>query len=159
MQLNKSVYIMLLIAVALGFTLGWYLDSISERETWEPDQMNLYRAEEQKSINKKENPQLFDQLLSLIVFEKGDMISGGNAPLSEDEVNDIKKSGAIEYVYNEPITIQMNNGNDSAEKVEFTSILFPVDDKWNGACYIQTTDSKYLYFESRPSLSFILRHM
>ncbi|MEI2282807.1 hypothetical protein [Paenibacillus polysaccharolyticus] len=159
MKLNTSVSIIVVIAVALGFTLGWYLHPSSEPEKWEPDLIHLYRAEEQKSINKKEDPQLFDQLLSLIVFEKGDMMSGGNAPLSEDEVKDIKKSGAIEYVYNEPITIKMNNGNDSAEKVEFTSILFPVDDKWNGACYIQTTDSKYLYFESRPSLSFILRHM
>lgn len=159
MKLNTSVSIIVVIAVALGFTLGWYLHPSSEPEKWEPDLIHLYRAEEQKSINKKEDPQLFDQLLSLIVFEKGDMMSGGNAPLSEDEVKDIKKSGAIEYIYNEPITIQIKNGNDSAEKVEFTSILFPVDDKWNGACYIQTTDSKYLYFESRPSLSFILRHM
>lgn len=159
MKLNKSVSIMVLIAVAVGFTLGWYLNSSSELETWEPDQMNLYRAEEQKLINKREDPQLFDQLLSLIVFEKVDMMSGGNPPLSEDEVNDIKKGGAIEYIYDEPIAIQINKGNDLVEKVKFKSILFPVEDKWNGACYIQTTDSKYLYFESRPSLSFILRHM
>lgn len=53
MKLNTSVSIIVVIAVALGFTLGWYLHPSSEPEKWEPDLIHLYRAEEQKSINKK----------------------------------------------------------------------------------------------------------
>ncbi len=150
--------IMLLIAVALGFTLGWYLMPNGKHEKWTPDKINLHYNKEQHQVTKVEQPQTFDQILGLIVFEKGDMMSGGNSPLSEKEVNEMKKS-AVEYIYNKPISIKINNGDDNPEKIKFKSILFPIDEKWNGAAYIQTTDSTYLYFVSRPSLDSILRHM
>ncbi|GAB1159185.1 hypothetical protein YWY31_52100 [Paenibacillus illinoisensis] len=130
----------------------------SEQEKWTPDKINLYYNEEQSQVTKVEDPQFFDQILRLIVFEKGDMMSGGNAPLSEEEVNEMRKS-AVEYFYNKPISIQINNGDGKSESIKFKSILFPIDEKWNGAAYIQTTDSTYLYFVSRPSLDSILRHM
>lgn len=149
---------MLLIAIAVGFILGWYLMPNSEQEKWTPDKINLYYNEEQSQVTKVEDPQFFDQILRLIVFEKGDMMSGGNAPLSEEEVNEMRKS-AVEYFYNKPISIQINNGDGKSESIKFKSILFPIDEKWNGAAYIQTTDSTYLYFVSRPSLDSILRHM
>ncbi|MCC3371494.1 hypothetical protein [Cohnella sp. REN36] len=84
MKINKSIPIMLLIAVALGFALGWYLKSNGEHEKWTPDQMNLYYNEDQRQVTKVEQPQSFDQILRLIVFEKGNMMSGGNPPLTED---------------------------------------------------------------------------
>jgi len=136
----------------------WYLMPNSEQEKWTPDKINLYYNEEQSQVTKVEDPQFFDQILRLIVFEKGDMMSGGNAPLSEEEVNEMRKS-AVEYFYNKPISIQINNGDGKSESIKFKSILFPIDEKWNGAAYIQTTDSTYLYFVSRPSLDSILRHM
>jgi len=138
--------------------LRWYLMPNSEQEKWTPDKINLYYNEEQSQVTKVEDPQFFDQILRLIVFEKGDMMSGGNAPLSEEEVNEMRKS-AVEYFYNKPISIQINNGDGKSESIKFKSILFPIDEKWNGAAYIQTTDSTYLYFVSRPSLDSILRHM
>ncbi|MET3938920.1 hypothetical protein ABIC22_001732 [Paenibacillus sp. PvP094] len=158
MKMNIKISIMLLIAIAVGFILGWYLMPNSEQEKWTPDKINLYYNEEQSQVTKVEDPQFFDQILRLIVFEKGDMMSGGNAPLSEEEVNEMRKS-AVEYFYNKPISIQINNGDGKSESIEFKSILFPIDEKWNGAAYIQTTDSTYLYFVSRPSLDSILRHM
>jgi hypothetical protein len=127
-------------------------------EKWTPDKINLYYNEEQTEVTKIEQPQSFTQILSLIVFEQGDMMSGGNPPVSENDVNEMKKS-AVEYVYAKPISIQINNGNDKIEKIQFTSILFPIDKKWNGAAYIRTTDLTYLYLTSRPSLDFMLRHM
>ena len=158
MKMNIKISIMLLIAIAVGFILGWYLMPNSEQEKWTPDKINLYYNEEQSQVTKVEDPQFFDQILRLIVFEKGDMMSGGNAPLSEEEVNEMRKS-AVEYFYNKPISIQINNGDGKSESIKFKSILFPIDEKWNGAAYIQTTDSTYLYFVSRPSLNSILRHM
>ncbi|MGD0035271.1 MULTISPECIES: hypothetical protein [Paenibacillus] len=158
MKMNIKISIMLLIAIAVGFILGWYLMPNSEQEKWTPDKINLYYNEEQSQVTKVEDPQFFDQILRLIVFEKGDMMSGGNAPLSEEEVNEMRKS-AVEYFYNKPISIQINNGDGKSESIKFKSILFPIDEKWNGAAYIQTTDSTYLYFVSRPSLDSILRHM
>lgn len=149
---------MLLIALALGFILGWYLMPNGEDEEWTPDKINLYYIEEQSQITKLEQPQAFDLIQSLIVFEKGDMMSGGNPPLTAEDVNEMKKSGAVEYVYDEPISIQINNGDEKIERIKFKSILFPIDEKWDGAAYIQTTDSTYLFFVSRPSLDFILRH-
>lgn len=158
MKMNIKISIMLLIAIAVGFILGWYLMPNSEQEKWTPDKINLYYNEEQSQVTKVEDPQFFDQILRLIVFEKGDMMSGGNAPLSEEEVNEMRKS-AVEYFYNKPISIQINNGDGKSESIKFKSILFPIDEKWNGAAYIQTTDSTYLYFVSRPSLNSILSHM
>ncbi|WP_433922312.1 hypothetical protein [Paenibacillus taichungensis] len=158
MKMNIKISIMLLIAIAVGFILGWYLMPNSEQEKWTPDKINLYYNEEQSQVTKVEDPQFFDQVLRLIVFEKGDMMSGGNAPLSEEEVNEMRKS-AVEYFYNKPISIQINNGDGKSESIKFKSILFPIDEKWNGAAYIQTTDSTYLYFVSRPSLDSIIRHM
>ncbi|MBM6385365.1 MAG: hypothetical protein JSY10_15515 [Paenibacillus sp.] len=158
MKMNIKISIMLLIAITVGFILGWYLMPNSEQEKWTPDKINLYYNEEQSQVTKVEDPQFFDQILRLIVFEKGDMMSGGNAPLSEEEVNEMRKS-AVEYFYNKPISIQINNGDGKSESIKFKSILFPIDEKWNGAAYIQTTDSTYLYFVSRPSLDSILRHM
>jgi len=158
MKTNKSIPIMLLIAVALGFTFGWYLKPNGEHEKWTPDKINLYYNEEQSQVTKVEQPQSFDQILRLIVFEKGDMMSGGNPPLSEEEVNEMKKS-AVEYIYNKPISIPINNGDGKFEKIKFTSILFSIDEKWNGAAYIQTTDSTYLYLVSRSRLDFMLKHI
>ncbi|WP_223068315.1 hypothetical protein [Paenibacillus caui] len=158
MKINKSIPIMLLIAVTLGFVFGWYMKPIGEHEKWTPDKINLYYNEEQSQVTKVEQPQSFDQILRLIVFEKGGMMSGGNPPLSEEEVNEMKKS-AVEYIYNKPISIQINNGDGKIDKIKFTSILFPIDEKWNGAAYIQTTDSSYLYFVSRSRLDFMLKHM
>ncbi|MDK2991617.1 MAG: hypothetical protein PWP48_850 [Clostridiales bacterium] len=158
MKINKLNFIMLLLAVALGFILGWFLKPSGEHDKWTPDKIILYYNGEQSQVTKVEQPQTFDLILRLIVFEKGDMMSGGNPPLSEEEVKEMKKS-AVEYIYNKPISIQINNGDGKIETIKFKSILFPIDEKWNGAAYIQTTDSTYLYFVSRPSLDFILRHM
>ncbi|MBD7971203.1 hypothetical protein [Paenibacillus gallinarum] len=158
MKINKFFPIMLLIALALGFILGRYLMPNGENEKWTPDKINLYYIEKQSPITKLEQPQAFDLIQSLIVFEKGDMMSGGNSPLTAEDVNEMKKSGAVEYVYDEPISIQINNGDEKIERTKFKSILFPIDEKWDGAAYIQTTDSTYLSFVSRPSLDFILRH-
>lgn len=158
MKMNIKISIMLLTAVAVGFILGWYLMPDGEQEEWTLDKINLYYNEEQSQVTKIDDPQFFDQILRLIVFEKGDMMSGGNAPLSEEEVNEMRKS-AVEYFYNKPISIQINNGDGKSENIKFKSILFPIDEKWNGAAYIQTTNSTYLYFVSRPSLDSILRHM
>lgn len=159
MKINKFFPIMLLIASALGFILGGYLMPKGENEGWTPDKINLYSIEEQRQITKLEQPQAFDQIQALIVFEKGNMMSGGNPPLSAEVVEEMKKSGAVEYIYDVPIPIQINNGDGKIERIKFKSILFPIDEKWEGAAYIQTTDSTYLYFVSRPSLDFILRHM
>ncbi|MBO2944223.1 hypothetical protein JJQ72_09615 [Paenibacillus sp. F411] len=158
MKINKLNSIILLLAVALGFILGWLLMPSVVNDKWTPDKISLYYNEEQSQVTKVEQPQIFDQIIHLIIFEKGDMMSGGNPPLSEEEINEMKKS-AVEYFYNKPISIQINNGDGKSEKIKFKSILFPIDEKWNGAAYIQTTDSTYLYFVSRPNLDFILRHI
>ncbi|WP_188178454.1 hypothetical protein [Paenibacillus sedimenti] len=157
MRIIKTIPIIFLIA-AIGFALGWYMKPSGESGKWTPDIINLYSNGEQTQPTKINNPQLFNRVLSLIVFEKGDMMSGGNPPESEEDINEMKKS-AVEYVYNKPISIQINKGDGKIEKIQFTSILFPIDDKWNGAAFIQTTDSTYLYFVSRPSLKLILKHI
>lgn len=149
---------MLLIALALGFILGRYLMMNGENEKWTPDKINLYYNQKQSQMTKLEQPQAFGLIQSIIVFEKGDMMSGGNPPLKAEVVNEMRKSGAVEYVYDEPISIQINDGDEKIERIKFNSILFPIDKKWDGAAYIQTTDSTYLYMVSRPSLDFILRH-
>jgi hypothetical protein len=153
MKINKAIFIMLIIAVALGFVFGWYLKPSGEHEKWIPDKINIYKNGEQEQITEVEQPQSFEQIRRLIVFEKGDMMSGGNPPVSEADVNEMKKY-AVEYVYDKPISILINNGNDKIEKIKFTSILFPIDEKWNRAAYIQTIDSAYLYIVSRQSLEF-----
>lgn len=53
------------------------------------------------------------------------MMSGGNPTISEDDINEMKQS-AVEYVYNNPISIQINNGDGNIEEIQFDSILFPV---------------------------------
>lgn len=158
MKMNKLIPIMLLTAMALGFAFGWFIKPSDQRAKWTPDKINLYYDNEQREVTKEEQPQSFDQILHLIVFEKGDMMSGGNPPLTEEEIDEMKKS-AVEYSYDKPISIQINNGDDKIEKIKFKSILFPIDEKWNGAAYIQTTDSTYLFLVSRPSLDFMLKHM
>lgn len=158
MKFNKFFPFMLIIALALGFILGRYLMMYDENEKWTPDKINLYYNQKQSQITKLEQPQAYDLIQSLIVFDKGDMMSGGNPPLTAEDVNEMGKSGAVEYVYDEPISIQINNGDEKIERIKFKSILFPIDEKWNGAAYIQATDSTYLYMVSRPNLDFILRH-
>lgn len=158
MKMNKSIPIMLLIALALGFIFGWFIKPSGEHVKWTPDKINLYYDDEQKEVTREEQPQYFDQIVSLIVFDKGNMMSGGNPPLTEEEVNEMKKS-AVEYIFNKPISIQINNGDGKIDKIKFSSILFPIDEKWNGAAYIQKTDSTYLYLVSRPDIDFMLRHM
>ncbi|GGD62439.1 hypothetical protein [Paenibacillus nasutitermitis] len=158
MKSNKTIPIILLVA-ALGFAFGWFMKPNDVMaENWTPDKISLYYNEVQKDVTKIEQSQYFKQILRFIVFEQGDMMSGGNPPVSENDVNEMKKS-TVEYVYTKPISIQINNGNDKIEKIQFTSILFPLDNKWNGAAYIRTTDLIYLYLTSRPSLDFILKHM
>ncbi|WP_054957927.1 hypothetical protein [Paenibacillus dakarensis] len=159
MKINKTFPIMLLISFALGFILGWYFMPNGENEEWTPDKINLYYTEKQSQITKLEQPQAFDLIQSLIVFEKGNMMSGGNQPLSAEDVKEMKKSGAVEYVYDKPISMQIVVGDEKIEKIKFKSILFPIEQEWEGAAYIQTTDSTYLYFVTRPSLDFMLRHM
>lgn len=159
MKMNKFFPLLLLIALVLGFILGRYLMTYSENEKWTPDKINLYYNQKQSQMTKLERPQVFDMIQSLIVFEKGEMMSGGNPPLTVEEINEMKKSGAVEYVYDEPISILINNGDEKIGKIKFKSILFPIDEKWNGAAYIQTTDLTYLYLVSRPNLDFILRHL
>lgn len=76
------------------------------------------------------------------------MMSGGNPPELRKTIDEMKESG-VGFIYTNPIR----------KKIKCTEILFPVDDKWQGAAYIKTTDSIYLYFESRPSLKLILKHI
>lgn len=67
---------MLLIALALGFILGRYLMLYGENEKWTPDKINLYYNQKQSQMTKLERPQAYGLIQSLIVFEKGDMMSG-----------------------------------------------------------------------------------
>lgn len=67
-------------------------------------------------------------------------MSGGNPPVFEEDINEMKQS-AVEYVYNKPISIEINNGDGNIENIQFDSILFPIDDKWEGAAYIQAFKS------------------
>lgn len=158
MKINKSFTIVLLITFAFGFIIGWYLMPDGENEEWTPDKINLYYIGEQNQITKLEWPQVFDAIQSLIVFEKGNRMSEGNPSLSAEDVKEMKNSGAVEYVYDEPMSMHIYNGEEKIKSTKFKSILFPIDEKWNGAAYIQTTDSTYLFFASRASLDFILRH-
>jgi len=157
MKINKSILIFLLIGGVLGFILGWYLKAPGEREMWIPDKINLYYNEKQNQVSKIEWPEVYERILKSIVFEKGEMMSGGNPALTEEEIIEMKKS-AIEYIYEKPLPIQIVHDQDNIEKVNFKSILFPIEEKWNGAAYIQTTDSRYLFLITRTNLFLILKH-
>lgn len=146
---------MVLLSLAVGFALGWYVKPSGEHDKWVPDKIKLYYEGEQKEVTRTEQPEYFDGYYVLIDFEKADMMSGGNPPVTEDDIEEMKKS-AVEYVYDNPVSIEINTG-DGIETIQFTSILFPVEEKWNGANYIRTTDSTYLYMNSRPNLGDKLR--
>lgn len=142
----------------IGFALGWFLKSEIRKDVWSPDTIRLYSDKKQVDITTIHDPQLFERILSLVVFELDDIISGGNVIALNEDILEMKKF-AVEYIYNEPKIRKINNGDNKIETISFNAILFPVEEKWNGAVYLRTTDSKYLYCTSRPSLKFILDHI
>jgi hypothetical protein len=156
LKIAKGIFTILVIA-AIGFAIGWYMKFSGDSEKWTPDIINLYGDGKQTQITKAENPEQFHRMLSLLVYEQGDRMSGGNPPVPEADIVEMKKF-AVEYIFHKPISIEINHG-DQIEEIQFTSMLFPIENKWNQSVYIHTTDSNYLYLTSRPSLEFMLRHL
>lgn len=170
------------LVICLGFASGWYLkpDGGKETEIWTPDLIRLYTEgkqvnitktydsqdfnpspgleEDQVEIKKTTDPQFFNLIQNMIVFELGDMISGGEDVIASAEDITEMKEYAVEYNYIKPKSVKINNGEDNIEIATFDSILFPIEEKWKGAVYLRTTDLRYFYCTSRPSLEHILDH-
>lgn len=62
---------------------------------------------------------------------------------------------SIEYVLDEVQTIQLQNENKVSD-IDITSVIFPLDEKWEHHMYFKTEDNKYFFVDVREDLPLLV---
>ncbi|HLU22553.1 hypothetical protein [Lederbergia graminis] len=143
--------ICLLVAVILLFVKRDENNSLLEKASI----IHLYKDGETAVIYKNVEgySEMYNRITDLIVVDFPD-IYGAQPYLSEDEFKDIK-SFSIEYVLDEVQTIQLQNENKVSD-IDITSVIFPLDEKWEHHMYFKTEDNKYFFVDVREDLPLLV---
>ena len=91
----------------------------------------------------------------------GQLIIGvdNSSIISDTVVNEIKEH-AVEYIYNKPQKIKVNDG-DNVKVVQYTELLFAMSEKYEyeDNVYMKTTDNTYLFIGVRPNIKYLVKNM
>ncbi|MDA8440822.1 MAG: hypothetical protein M0Z55_00380 [Peptococcaceae bacterium] len=127
-------------------------DSIST-----PDKIDIYANGSQKEITKNADPfdqKLFDNINRLIMARIPQNISVAQSLLSKSDLENLKEF-AVEFKYNNPQTVTVNNGDEI--KIQYNDIVFPLSGKWENAAFIKETNNTYLPVGLNEDLNYLVR--
>lgn len=122
-----------------------------------PDKINVYVDGKQKQILK--NGDKFDHILFARINELIDIripkdLSTLKTVISDNDITEVK-GFAVEFIYNKPQSININNGQK--EEVEFTEVFFPLTERWQNAAFIKQNDNTYIPVGLRENLDYLVK--
>ena len=123
-----------------------------------PSKINLYYNGESKEI--AHNQDLFGDICELIVFQMPQIVVVDNFSTTSDTVVNEIKAYAVEFIYNKPQKIKVNDGGN-VKRVQYTELLFPMSEKheYKDNVYIKKTDNSYLFIGVRPNIKYLVKNI
>lgn len=148
---------LLLVIVILGWNKNNKSNELNTLKT--PSKINLYYNGEKKEIVRNTlNQDLFGNICELIVFQMPQIVGVDNSSIISDTVVNEIKTYAVEYIYNKPQNIKVNDGDD-VKRVQYTELLFAMSEKHEENVYMKTTDNTYLFIGIRPNIKYMVKNM
>lgn len=122
-----------------------------------PDKINMNADGKQKQLSKSGDAfeqTLFDRIKFLIDVRLPSELSVMQGAYSDNDIKEVK-SFSVEFIYDKPQTITINNGNKT--EIEFTSIYFPLGTKWQNTAFIKTKSNYYTPVGIKENLDYLIK--
>ncbi|MBZ9626235.1 hypothetical protein G9F71_025865 [Clostridium sp. FP2] len=156
MKMKKSIPIILLVAIVFTFSGCKDNDNLGSGLNT-PNKINMYVDGKQKQITKsgdKYDQTLFDRINVLVNIKIPKELSLVKSEISENDIKEVK-GYAVEFVYDKPQAVTINNGNEV--QVKFTKIIFSLSKKWGNIAFIQTKDNSYIPIGLNENLDYLVK--
>lgn len=138
--MKRIILSLLIIAIMIGFTCCSFK---TRANLYQPDKIIMYSNDKQKDLirNKDQYSKiLYDRIFELTKTRMPETLSTIKMPVSDKNIKEAKRN-AVEFIYNKPRYIIVDNGNKT--KIEYNQMIFPLNQQYQNITFIKQTDGYY----------------